>query len=58
MAGVTVQPQNTQPSASERSQWVSYLVAKGFQGQELAAIIRAGRTRRQIADDLRGMLKG
>lgn len=45
-------PRDQVPPANERSQMTSRLVAMGYRGQDLATIIRAGRTRGQIAADL------
>lgn len=40
------------PSAQGRGELVTALVRLGYRGQDLAAIVAPGRTRRQIADDL------
>ena len=40
------------PSPQGRGQLVAALVAIGYRGQDLAAIVAPGRSRRQIADDL------
>lgn len=58
LAAVTLKGRDALPSAAERSALVAKLVAAGFRGQDLAGIIRANRSRGQIADDMKAMLKG
>jgi len=45
------------PSPQGRGELVTGLVRLGYRGQDLAAIIAPGRTRRQIAGDLIAMQK-
>lgn len=51
-------PADGKPASAERGALTTFLVAKGFTGQALAAIVKANRTRRQIADDLTGLFRG
>jgi hypothetical protein len=50
--------ENGIPAAAERNSLIQFLQVKGFTGTELAAIIRAGRSRKQIQDDLIIKLRG
>jgi hypothetical protein len=46
------------PAAAERALLVAKLVAMGYLGTDLAAIIVADRTRREMADNLIALQKG
>jgi hypothetical protein len=50
--------ENGIPAAAERTALIQFLQAKGFTGPELATIIRAGRSRKQMRDDLIVKLRG
>lgn len=45
-------PPNAVPAGGERSAWVTWFTSRGWRGQELAAAIAPGRTRRQMTDEL------
>lgn len=53
---------NVVPIASERASYITALVAHGYRSQALANAIKAGLTRREIADRIitmqRGAIKG
>lgn len=48
----TAKPKGSTPAAATRGQMTARLVAMGYTGPALANIIKAGRTRGQMADDL------
>jgi hypothetical protein len=47
-----MQPRSSTPSAAQRTALVQQLVALGYRGQDLASLVKAGRTREEIAQDL------
>lgn len=56
----TSKPKGANPNASERGQMTSWLATRGFTPQMLrngSDIIRTGRSRQQITDDLKRKLK-
>ena len=51
-------PHDEVPDAAERARLITRLRALGLKANEAAAVVVAGRTRRQMVSDLRDWLRG
>lgn len=54
---VALKSSNTNPTAAERTKLVNWLNAQGVTGTDRAALVRAGVSRKTIADDIRAWAK-